>query len=290
MKTSILLIGANGYVGKKLNAAFYHKGWTTHCPTRDTLMSELIHATAKYDYVVNAAGYTGRPNVDACKHNRQRVLQDNLLLPTLLTEWCLRHDTPLVHISSGCIYNGHKPDGSGFRESDEPNFSFLSRDYCSYYSGSKAAAETVVRRLPDHQILRLRMPFNGQVSDRNLLVKLCSYEKLVDVKNSITHIDDFVASTVMIMEEHLPCGTWNLVNDTPITTKDICKLLNKYGAKNKYAFFKNYDEFAATVEEPRSSCILSGEKAKFYGLPMRHTLVAMSEACQQIKRASKAAF
>lgn len=290
MRTSILLIGAEGYIGKKLATAFFNEKWDTKCLQRNNLLTELARNRESYDFVVNAAGYTGKPNVDDCKHNKQRVLEDNVLLPTLLTEWCKRWEVPLVHVSSGCIYSGSAGGGTGFTEEHEPNYSFLSEEPCSYYSGSKAAAETIVRGYDKHHILRLRMPFNGERSDRNLLVKLLNYRLLVDVTNSITHVDDFIASTVMIMKDSLPYGTWNLVNHSPVTTRTICEVLSRYGHSNKFQFFKRYEDFMKTVEEPRSSCVLSNEKALDYGLPMRHSLVALADACRKLKPEPMAVF
>jgi hypothetical protein len=41
--------------------------------------------------------------------------------------------------SSGCIYTGSRPDGSGFTEENPPNFNFRQNN-CSFYSGTKALA------------------------------------------------------------------------------------------------------------------------------------------------------
>lgn len=249
---------------------------------RADLNSKLTVFNTRYDYVVNAAGYTGKPNVDACRYHKADVLESNVLLPALLTEWCGLRGIPLVHVSSGCIYNGDGPKGIGFSELDVPNLSFIGKSKCSIYSGSKASAEHIVRGYSQHHILRLRMPFNGERSARNLLVKYLAYNKLVDVKNSITHVDDFIASTVQIIDRKLPFGTWNLVNPDAVTTRDIMHELAKIGGLRVFDYFNTYEEFAETVEEPRSVCTLSANKALEYRLPLRPTLNALSEAWREL--------
>jgi len=44
----------------------------------------------------------------------------------------------------GCIFTGAHPDGSGFSEEDAPNFDFRHNN-CSFYSGSKALGEEILR-------------------------------------------------------------------------------------------------------------------------------------------------
>ena len=88
---------------------------------------------SKDTVVINCAGYTGKPNVDACELNKDQAILGNIVLPTMLSEVCESRELPFVHISSGCIYNG---DDKHFSEDDEPNFTFNTG---SFYSGTKAS-------------------------------------------------------------------------------------------------------------------------------------------------------
>jgi hypothetical protein len=110
---------------------------------------------------VNAAGYTGKPNVDAYETARVDTLVGNTLLPQTIAHACAALNIPWGHICSGSIYSGAKikvgggiqvekdltqpelrklveqsPEKVlGFTETDPPNFSFRDGP-CSYYSGS----------------------------------------------------------------------------------------------------------------------------------------------------------
>jgi len=167
----IILFGSNGYVGiefKKqlelLKIPFF--AWpNSHKTTFEDL--EEWYDSAGYPLiggVINAAGYTGKPNVDACELDKESTLHGNIIWPQILTDWCMLNDIPLGHISSGCIYTGRRDDGNPFTEEDEPNFTFKQGN-CSFYSGTKAIAETIVSKWEKSYIWRLRIPFdeyNGQ--------------------------------------------------------------------------------------------------------------------------------
>ena len=62
---------------------------------------------------INAAGYTGKPNVDACETARADTLQGNTLLPQTIAQACAAAGIPWGHVSSGCIFSGAKVDSAG---------------------------------------------------------------------------------------------------------------------------------------------------------------------------------
>ena len=82
------------------------------------LLSQQQHA----DFVINCAGYTGKPNVDACETNKGECRKGNIELPKVISNACALVGIPWGHVSSGCIYTGNRLDGSGFTEEDPPNF------------------------------------------------------------------------------------------------------------------------------------------------------------------------
>ena len=67
-----------------------------------------------------------KPNVDACEVHKAECLAGNAVLPGTIAQACEAANVPWGHVSSGCIYTGSRPDGSGFTEEDAPNFSFPS--------------------------------------------------------------------------------------------------------------------------------------------------------------------
>ena len=65
------------------------------------------------EFVVSAAGYTGKPNVDASVNARADTLQGNTLLPQTIAQAVPPRETPWGHKSSGCIFSGAKIAAAG---------------------------------------------------------------------------------------------------------------------------------------------------------------------------------
>ncbi len=191
----ILLLGGSGYVGSAFQSFFSRKSIEYRNVSRSEfdytdhdVLAEIIRRT-KPDFLVNAAGYTGKPNVNACELHKSECLEGNAVLPGVIRKTCEAFNLPWGHVSSGCIYTGRRDDGHGFTEADEPNFSFRTNN-CSWYSGTKALGEEVLEGAENLFIWRLRIPFNGQAAPRNYLSKLVRYEKLLKAENSISHQGD----------------------------------------------------------------------------------------------------
>ena len=177
----------------------------------------------KPEFVINAAGYTGKPNVDACELDQADTLAGNTLLPQTIAHACAAADIPWGHVSSGCIFSGAKivvngkvrvekdmtrpelhalvektPSAiHGFTETDTPNFSFRDPP-CSFYSGTKALGEEAMAGLGQSYIWRLRIPFDEFDNLRNYLSKVQRYAKVYDNVNSISHRADFVNARASI--------------------------------------------------------------------------------------------
>src|SRR5688572_17512064 len=106
----ILLLGASGYIGSAFAAELERRSvhfYTLDRKELDYTQFELLWShlrQARPVFVINAAGYTGRPNVDACETARAETLRANTLFPLGLAQACLTLGIPYGHVSSGCIY------------------------------------------------------------------------------------------------------------------------------------------------------------------------------------------
>ena len=154
----IFLLGGSGYVGSAYQALLTRKGLPFRNVRRAdfdytdrTALTELLRRE-KPAFLINAAGYTGKPNVDACELHKSECLMGNGVLPGIIANACTAAGVPWGHVSSGCIYTGARPDGSGFTELDPPNFTFRTNN-CSFYSGTKALGEEVLAGRPDVQVM-----------------------------------------------------------------------------------------------------------------------------------------
>lgn len=284
----IIILGGSGYVGRAYQSFLAEKGIEYRSLSREDLdysnpekLFEVLKQN-KPDFLINAAGYTGKPNVDACEKDKSNCLFGNAILPARIAEACERANVPWGHVSSGCIYTGARQDGSGFTEEDEPNFTFRQNN-CSFYSGTKALGEEILAGRPKHYIWRLRIPFNHEDGPRNYLSKLIRYNKLLDATNSISHLNEFVAASFACWEKKVPFGTYNITNPGQITTREVVELIKESGvSKKKFDFFEDEDDFMQkAAQTPRSNCVMNSAKLASVGIHMTPVKEAIENALKQ---------
>ncbi len=287
----IILLGGSGYVGQAYQRLLTGKGIAFRNLarrdldyTRPEVLTPFLRET-KAEFVINAAGYTGKPNVDACELHRADCLDGNAVLPGRIAQACAAAGVPWGHVSSGCIYTGARPDGSGFREDDAPNFCFRTNN-CSFYSGTKALGEEVLAGTPEVYLWRLRIPFNEVDSPRNYLTKLMRYDTLLEAANSISQLDEFVAGTFACWEKRVPFGTYNVTNPGHVTTREVVEMITKNGVCTKnFKFFANEDEFMHTAAKtPRSNCVMDSAKLASVGIQLTEVHEAVRKALRAWRR------
>lgn len=281
----ILLLGGNGYVGSAYRKYFE----ANHIPYQSFSRAELSYTQPgvlekflkenRPDFLINCAGYTGKPNVDACEADKANCLFGNAVLPGILAEACSSVDIPWGHVSSGCIYTGCKPDGSGFTEEDPPNFSFRTNN-CSFYSGTKALGEEVLGDAPNVYQWRMRIPFNHEDGPRNYLSKMMRYARLLEAENSVTQLDEFVTGTLACFEKQVPYGLYNFTNPGHITTRQVAGMIENAGlAPHEFSFFTDETEFMQKAAiTPRSNCILDSSKLSNVGIHLTPVVDAIQDA------------
>ncbi|GAA4455907.1 sugar nucleotide-binding protein [Novipirellula rosea] len=272
----ILLLGSTGYVGSAFQSrldelALPYQALSrkhTDYTNRDTLIGLIRESNARF--LINSAGYTGKPNVDAAETDKAECLDGNAVLPGTIRSACEATGIAWGHVSSGCIYTGRRTDGAGFRESDPPNFSFRTNN-CSWYSGCKALGEEVLADAENTFIWRLRIPFNNHDSPRNYLSKLVRYDRLLEAENSISHLDEFVDACIRCWQQRVPFGTYNVTNTGSVTTRKVTQLIREHLLPEKvYDFFASEDEFMqVAAKTPRSNCVMDNRKLLSTGIEMR---------------------
>lgn len=280
----IYLLGGSGYVGHAYQALLKRQG----IPFRNLRRAEVDYTRPgvllesllrdKPEFLINAAGYTGKPNVDACEIHKAECLLGNAVLPGIVAQACEAAGVPWGHVSSGCIYTGDGPGGRGFTEADAPNFTFRTNN-CSFYSGTKGLGEEVLAGRPNHFVWRLRIPFDGVDNPRNYLTKLMRYPRLLEATNSISQLDEFVAATLECWTKRVPFGTYNVTNPGKVTTHEVVDLIRASGVCPKeFSFFASEAEFMqVAAKTPRSNCVLDSSKLAKVGI----TLTPVREAIQR---------
>ncbi len=284
----IYLLGGSGYVGQAYQALLKRK----NIPFRNLRRADIdytdgdtLRRTLKADrpeFLINAAGYTGKPNVDACELHKAECLFGNAVFPGIVADACADAGVPWGHVSSGCIFTGARPDGTGFTEEDTPNFTFRTNN-CSFYSGCKALGEEVLAGKSNCFIWRLRIPFDEVDNPRNYLTKLMRYARLLQAENSISELNEFVAATFACWEKRIPFDTYNVTNPGHVTTREVVSMIEKAGVHpKKYEFFESEAEFMKlAAKTPRSNCVMSSEKLARAGIVMTEVHASIENALRR---------
>ncbi|HWA10198.1 MAG TPA: sugar nucleotide-binding protein [Opitutaceae bacterium] len=289
----IYLLGGSGFVGQAYQKLLTRKGIAFRNLRRadidysDSARLAAALAADKPEFLINAAGYTGKPNVDACELHKADCLFGNAVLPGRIAAACAAAKVPWGHVSSGCIFTGARPDGTGFTETDTPNFTFR-RNNCSFYSGTKALGEEVLAGEPNVYIWRLRIPFDQFDNPRNYLTKLLRYQTLLEATNSISQLEEFVTATFACWEKRVPFSTYNVTNPGHVTTHEVVDLIRKTGVSNKdFVFFKDESDFMArAAKTPRSNCVMDSGKLASVGIRLTEVHAAVERDLRRWVRAT----
>jgi dTDP-4-dehydrorhamnose reductase len=304
----ILLLGASGYMGQAFATELRRRRYSFIPLTRKAidytdfdLLFDYIRKL-KPEFIINAAGYPGRPNVDACETAREETLFANTLLPQTIARACSMTSTPWGHISSGCIYHGARliedkgmriVEGAemrqlfaknpekicGYTEWDEPNFSFRNAP-CNFYSGTKALAEEAIRGVGKVYLWRPGMPFNERSEPRNYLWRIQNYPKVFDGLNSLSHLEEFVRACLDLWERQAPFGIYNMTNPGAVLTRQVVEMIERILKPNRrFEFWKDEEEFYRQgARALRSNCILDVSKLLVAGIKMRPVEVALEDS------------
>ncbi len=312
----IILLGSTGYIGQAFQHALQARRIAFASVSRKELdytqfpkLLEHLRIT-KATFVINAAGFTGKPNVDACEIARADTLLGNTVLPVTVANACLAAGISWGHVSSGCIFAGAKifengtmrvekdlmlpelmlfreknPEAiRGFTEEDASNFSFR-QPPCSFYSGTKALAEEALASAGEGFIWRLRIPFDELDGPRNFLSKLQRYPQVYDNVNSLSQRRDFVEACLDLWEQRAPFGIYNVTNPGYVSSREVVQMIKKFLHPNRtFEFWKSDEEFyRSAAHAPRSNCILDVSKLLATGVKMRPVREALEDSLRNWK-------
>lgn len=227
-QTFLVFGGKTGWIGQKIVKLLQDGGHSVYAAEarledRQAVGNELD--AIKPTCVINAAGVTGVPNVDWCESNKQQTIRSNITGALNLADLCFARDIHMINLGTGCIYEYDEkhPMGSGigFKEEEAPNF------HGSFYSHTKVMLDDLLNNFPNVLNLRLRMPISSDFHARNFVTKITKYQKVVNVPNSMSILDDLLPLLPKMAERRM-VGTLNFVNPGVISHNEILDLYIKY--------------------------------------------------------------
>jgi len=205
----------------------------------------------KPTHVLNAAGVTGRPNVDWCETHKLETIRANVLGTLTLADVAHLAGVHCTVFATGCIfaYDDAHPLGSGvgFKEGDTPNFTG------SYYSFTKALTESLLAQFPSTLVLRVRMPIVGDLTyPRNFITKILTYNKIVDIPNSMTVLPDLLPHALAMARRRVS-GIMNFTNPGAISHNQIMELYKEFVDPELTWSNFSLEEQAKVIVAPRSN-------------------------------------
>lgn len=252
----------------------------------------------KPEIVINAAGITGRPNIDWCEDHKLETIAGNVTVPLNILQACGEREIYWVHFGSGCIFQGDGPNGRGFsaqgarppmtdtvgqgpatgwKEDDKANPP-------SFYSWTKYWADSILKHFPI-LIVRLRMPVDVEPNPRNLINKLVKYSKVWNPENSVTVIPDFL-EVVKQLTDKKKVGIYHVANPGTISPSAIVELYQKIvDPSHKFEKISVEDLYQKGLAKAvRSNCILNTDKLQTEGIHLKPINQRIIEVMEEYKR------
>jgi dTDP-glucose 4,6-dehydratase len=291
-----LVFGSKGYIGAQIVNEIKQL-WP-----KDMVIEQLDHFTSisdeskirqiykqeQPDFVVISVGRSYLKNganktVDDLQnlYTLPTNLQDNLEVPFLLASVAQQYSfiKKVIYIGTGCIFQDLKGFEKDPKESDFGDFTG------SCYSIVKGLTDRLFHftsLFPKLINVRLRMPVTYDLCPRNLIYKLASYPKVIDVPNSVSVLPTLWPILLTATKNTTFTGTLHLVNPGALTHPQILDLYRQYVDPEHNYQKMSLEEQKAQLKAERSNIVLNTDQlrelAQECKLPLLDAKEAMIEA------------
>ena len=266
-REKILIYGANGWIGGQFVSLLEKEGVEYAVGKRrlgddldESIEEEILSLSPTH--VASFIGRTHGPGsntVDYLEGGPDRLainMRDNVYGPLLLAEICRKFSIHFTYIGSGCLftYNDEHPVGSKpCTEEDTPNF------FGSSYSVAKGYTDRLMHHYTNVLNVRMRLPVSSDTSSRNLITKIASYKKIMNIPNSVSVLPELLPVLLKLMKKR-HTGTLNLVNHGCVEHKEILEAYKEVvdpSIEYELVDESDHSELAMRLRSTRSNCYLS---------------------------------
>lgn len=258
--TILVFGGKTGWIGQKIVTLLKENGHTPICATsrlenREQINNEIEQVNP--DMIINAAGITGKPNVDWCETHRQETIRTNVLGTLNLIDIAFLKDIHVTNISTGCIYeydDAHpKKSGIGFTEEEEPNFDG------SFYSRNKILLEKLILEYPNVLNLRVKMPLSTDL-EHGFIAKIIKYQNIIQgIPNSLCVLEDLLPIAIDMTCKKIT-GNFNFVNPGAISHGEVLTLYRDIVDPTHTWNYFSVEEQDKQLKARRANAELSAQK------------------------------
>lgn len=215
----------------------------------------VLNKFPKGSCVINTAA---KINLEWCEENPLEAYMVNTVGAMNLMKTCALLGLKLVHISSGCIF-----DGNQFQVDEKSDPTPSAR-----YTKTKVLADEQIagHGYQDYLILRPRQLISAVSYPTNMLTKFMSFSEInaIDEPNSITCIEDFC-----LMIDHLlnigATGTFNCANEGTTTPFEIAQKIQQKKKPDLVVNKISYEDYLKTLKVKRVNTVLDITKLKSTG-------------------------
>lgn len=262
----ILVIGAKGLVGGALgeilpNAILWDREDldVTNFPSIHAKFPEL---NGKIDAIINCVAFN---DVDGAESNKEMAFLLNAQVPKQLALLANACRVPLVHFSTGYVFDGTK---DSFVEDDETN-------PLSEYAKSKLEGERLVSEQGGRfYIVRTNVVFGK--AGRSALSKKTfvdivlgmaekggEYGFVVDEVNSITYAPDLAKVIVQMLQEKKEYGIYHVINEGEASWYEFAQtILENIGNKSVSLREAHSSEFKRSAIRPKRAVLVNSKLPK----------------------------
>lgn len=197
-----LIYGGAGWIGGLLGNLCDKQGipfeyGTGRLDDRSQLLVDI--RTIKPTHVFNASGVTGSLNVKWFEAHKPETIRAIFVSVLTLSDVCREHGLPMMNYAFG------------------GNFEDRANSTDSFYFKTQAKVEEFLKEYENVCSLRIQLPVSSDLSNpHNFITKITRYDKVANIPNSITVLDELLPISVEMAERNCR-GIWNFTNPGIVT-------------------------------------------------------------------------
>jgi dTDP-4-dehydrorhamnose reductase len=216
--------------------------------------------------VINTAA---KINLEWCEVNKKECESVNYTGAINVSRACIEFGHRLVHISSGCIFDGMTSDRV-YSEADTPS-------PAAWYTKMKAEADEVIFEENERAtIVRPRQLISSVPNVTNMITKFMSMDegRFIDSKNSLTCIEDMSQMIDHLVDNH-HYGIFNLANSGFISPYEVALSIKEHLKPGLKVTKTSYEDYVKTLGVKRVNTLLDITKLKSTGYTPRSAKEAL---------------
>jgi len=279
----ILLVGANGQLGREIKRQFqdkyelfFHSTDTLNITNSDAVDTAI--AKVKPDVVINAAAYT---NVEKAEDDPEGAFQVNAIGAENLAIFCKKYDSKLVHISTDYVFDGVK---------DMPYEEFDTHNPLSVYGSSKSFGEKLIEQAGEkYFILRTSWLYGDGNNFVRTMLRLSKEKSEISVVGDQYGTPTYTKDLCWVIEKLMYTEFYGIYHASNEGSCSWCEFAKEImTAKNRKTIIKSLTtaEYPVKAKRPMNS-VMENRMLKLRGLnTMRSWKEALKDylehECQQL--------